>query len=520
MMKLLKKTSKFNLILVVILLLALPLRFYKIRSSLQFLGDQGRDSLIVAKIFKEGDLVFIGPVTSVGNMYLGPFYYYFMAPFLFLSYPSPMGPVYAVAIVGCLTLFLVYYLGKELIGKYPALVATFFYGFSFVVVKYTRFSWNPNILPLFSLIMVWATYRAWKKNAIYWLLVAFCFSILIQLHYLALLTAAGAGLVWLTQLYEILKSKKKSVKQLALKRLLLFTALGGVLFLISLTPLVLFDWKHNWLNVKAFQHLLVGEQAFTATNNYPVSFTIWKSFKELHGRAMQILFEFAIGQQRLLNTILAATSLAILGLALRIAKSKKDTTYYGKFVVAAYLLTGIFGTSVYEHTVFVHYIAFLFPITFLTYGIVFEFIYKKTKKIFSTLVFLSFAVFFLWYNFKKMPFKAIDWDLDDIHKTAQTIVDRVADNELYAIILLSESGDLYGMNYQYYLYALGKPTVRMEEFGNIDKLFVINENQPGVDVMSLNMWEIVSFHDKKLGEVYDIENGPQISIIERASNSE
>src|SRR5690606_24275698 len=86
-------------LMIAIVVVGAGLRLYNLPHTAQFLGDQGRDALIVSRIFKEGDLVFIGPVTSVGNMYLGPLYYYFMLPFLWLSYPSPLGPAYGVAIL-------------------------------------------------------------------------------------------------------------------------------------------------------------------------------------------------------------------------------------------------------------------------------------------------------------------------------------------------------------------------------------------------------------------------------------
>ena len=109
----LKKITLVHWIIFITLICASFLRLYNIPSTVQFLGDQGRDALIVADIFKKLDPVFIGPVTSVGNMYLGPLYYYFMLPFLFLTYPSPMGPVYAVALLGIVTVFLLFYLGKQ-----------------------------------------------------------------------------------------------------------------------------------------------------------------------------------------------------------------------------------------------------------------------------------------------------------------------------------------------------------------------------------------------------------------------
>ena len=66
-----------GLSLIGILLLAAFFRLYKIADYMTFLGDEGRDVLIVRNLLTKADPILIGPGTSVGNMYLGPLYYYF-----------------------------------------------------------------------------------------------------------------------------------------------------------------------------------------------------------------------------------------------------------------------------------------------------------------------------------------------------------------------------------------------------------------------------------------------------------
>ncbi len=499
------KTS--HIIVITLIVIGSLLRFYNLKNSLQFLGDQGRDALIVSKIFTEGDLVFIGPVTSVGNMYLGPLYYYFMVPFLWLSYPSPMGPVYAVAALGCVTLGLFYMLGKELVGEKSAIIGLFFYTFSHIVVQYTRFSWNPNPSPLVSLILIWATYKAWTNNARYWVIAAVCFSILAQLHYVSLLTGAGASIFWLLSVIDEYQSKNG--KQL--KGILRYSVVSGLIFITSQLPLLLFDWKHNWLNVHAFQKLFTQEQAFKTTHVFSIPELIWKTVTELHGRSMQILFEFPIGQQRIINTLLVIAVFIILGVVIR--KKHQEKKKSGELLLGVFLSITIIGTAFYNQSVFIHYISFIFPVTFLVYGRVFTFLFEKNKATIPIIVF--FSVYFLFYNLPKMPFQSLGWTVSDIEKTAHTIAERVDNDQLYNIILLADSGDLHGMNYRYFLFTTGKKPASMEQFGDAQKLFIINENQQGNDVLNLPIWEIQTFPQKIPSEVYTIENGPQIIVLER-----
>jgi len=85
------KISKELWLLGLILVVGAFLRLYKIDQYMTFLGDEGRDVIIVSRFIKHFDLMLVGPGTSVGNMYLGPLYYYLMVPALFLAGFSPVG---------------------------------------------------------------------------------------------------------------------------------------------------------------------------------------------------------------------------------------------------------------------------------------------------------------------------------------------------------------------------------------------------------------------------------------------
>ena len=68
---------KFRLfVLIGILALAFFFRLYRIDEYMLFLGDEGRDMLIVKRMLVDGKFTLLGPITSVGSMYMGPIYYY------------------------------------------------------------------------------------------------------------------------------------------------------------------------------------------------------------------------------------------------------------------------------------------------------------------------------------------------------------------------------------------------------------------------------------------------------------
>ncbi|MBD3279177.1 MAG: hypothetical protein GF390_00515 [Candidatus Pacebacteria bacterium] len=501
-----------TLILTITLVAAAFLRLYNLAGSLQFLGDQGRDALIVSKIFKEKDPVFIGPVTSVGNMYLGPFYYYLMLPFLWLSYPSPMGPVYAVAALGILTVWLTYRLGKELIGAKAAIIASIFLAFSATVVEYSRFSWNPNPAPFFSLLMIYFTYKAWKSHPKFWLVVAGCFSILIQLHYLTLLSLGGAGVIWLIQLAELIKSNSK-IKKAKLFKFALITLISMMIFLASLTPLILFDWKHNWLNAKAFQYLFTQEQNFK--HSAPLNFTqqLQQTLQDAQGRAGLILFEYNLGQNRHLNRDLTYLVLAALAYWLISRYRQQQLTQQknaGLIVILAYLITGIMGVATYEHQVYYHYIAYLFPVTALVYGFI---IAWWSQHALGKVLGLIFFGYFLQINLTNMPLQDTGWTLAEISQTSQEILQHLEPDDQYNLVLLSESKDLYGQNYRYFLSTSNNPPLDPTANSQAQKLVIINEAQAVQNVTGLPIYEIVQFQDSQISDQFRINNGPEITIL-------
>ncbi len=488
------KTNKFYFIAVsLVVLVAFFIRSYNLKNSQQFLGDQGRDALIVARIFKDHDPVFIGPVTSVGNMYLGPLYYYWMLPWLWLSYPSPMGPVWAMVVLGVLAVALTYVLGKKLVGREAALIASAILAVMPAAVVLSRFSWNPNPAPLVSLVMIWSTWMAYRYAKKYWLLVALTFSILIQLHYVTLLTLPAAGLVWLFQLYQDLKVKDKKRRKKKLLKLVKYTAFGLLIFLFSLTPLILFDLKHQGLNAKAFVSIM-SEKGFESDQAQGLK-RLTRALKETHGRSLHIFFEVTVGKVRALNTLMLVSLVGWLGYLIAVKRLFKR--YPGFSVVLVYLLVGIVGLSFYTQSVFDHYIAYLYPVAALTLGLAFAELWRF-KRWLGALIVSLFLVYESYFLFQTHPWQPAGLTLDEIEETAKLVVQNVPDNEIYNVILLDDTGDLDAFKYRYFLNTLSHPPTRRDERDKAKLLFIIDERSDRQTQKATDSpaYEIVVFPNK------------------------
>jgi len=389
-----KKNRTEFFVLLGIILLALVLRLYRIDEYMTFLGDEGRDVRIVRDLITTGNLVFIGPQTSVGNMYLGPLYYYMMAPALFLSGLNPVGPAIMNALLGAATIFLTYFIGRRWFGKSVGLIAAILFAISPVAIIYSRSSWNPNPMPFFSLLCVWGIYEVWKNNKHSWLpLVGIFFAFALQMHYLGLLLIPTLGLFWLLTLRQLKNEKKQ--KTIFVKK----TLIAICLFLILMSPLLLFDLKHDWMNFKAFQSFFSDRQ--TTINLNPA-----RSDPAIES----IISELLLGRQLTYATLAAViigvlTFLAYFGktkLSLKeFFKTKKDPAVSA---LLAWIGFGILGLGVYKQHIYAHYFGFLFPAVYLLVAFLLLFLWNN-KNILIKFLALTFFACLLYHGVYYSPLK-------------------------------------------------------------------------------------------------------------------
>jgi len=500
-----KKHKVISITLAILIIASSFLRLYNLEDTLMFQGDQGRDSYIISRIFKKADLVFIGPVTSVGNMYLGPFYYYLAAPFLFFSYPSPMGPVYMVAMLSILTVFLTFYLGKQMVGGKAALIATFLMTFSKEIVKHSRFSWNPNPVPLVSLLLIFFLSKRLDKPK-YWIYIFVLISIILQLHYITLLLVVAAAFWWFIDLASMLKKKKSKNK---LKLFGKYTAIGILVFLLSVLPLVLFDLKHDGLNKKAFQSIIFSEGTFEHGEQTIGSF-IYSLGVDIKSTGRQVLADQLFMSNKPIHNYLALM-FAIYLIAVLFIKKKRR---FGKqeTILISITLISLIGLTNYQHAIFAHYLLFLSPVISLLIGCLCRDLLKNKIGIIPVFAIL---LYFMIQNLPANYLESSGWKISDMKKLSESITEHTLPNEKYNILLISESKDFYAQNYRYFLSTTSNPPVDPGDHDQADKLFVINENLPTYKVPGLPNSEIVTFPNKENFETYQIEGGPEIIIFKR-----
>lgn len=487
-------------VFIFLVLLGSFLRLYRLRSTLQFLGDQGRDVLIVRRMLIERHPALIGPVTSVGNMYLGPLYYYFMLFPLLLTYPDPTGPALAVALMGIATLALIYVLGKKMVGERAALFATAAYAVSPLIITYSRFSWNPNIVPFFSLLFIWHLYQALKGQNRAWVFVGLWFSLLIQLHYITLIVGAFAGIGWIWTLVRAVR--EGSIR----KDFFVYTALAIIVFLISLIPLAVFDIRHGYINSRAFTAFFQSDgehfRFFSALPGVVVS------TGTLFVRNIAGMFLVNITGMWKLLTLL--TSLGIMG---QLLLSKKKREYrFGEQLLFTFFLFSCGFLALYRSSLYDHYLSFLFPIGALMFGMMLSALWDRT--ITRPLVALCVGAVIL-VSLQKTPGKEnLGYNIDMMNMTAMRIQEHVVPGEKYNIFLFSPTRDYQGMNYRYFLTTGKQAPEREDEFFNFTTLFVIDDER-NADIEHSNHYQLVVWPNRKVVETFEIPGGARVSVLRR-----
>lgn len=483
------RAHKLVIVLSGIMLLSAFLRLYRIHDTLQFLGDQGRDALIVRRMLIEHHPALIGPVTSVGNMYLGPFYYYFMLFPLMLSYPDPTGPAIAVALVGVATVWLIYAIGKTLIGKRAAFFAMFLYAISPLVIQNVRFSWNPNIVPFFALLLVWGMKKVLNKEDRYWIFIALMVSVLIQLHYITLALVAIAGLIWIWQV-----SQQVRVRHVR-RNFVWSTVLAALLFVVSLFPLIAFDIRHAYMNSRAFASFFTGGESHFTLSSLPL--TLMQGIAAFSERVTGGLFYAGT----------VGMGIVILGVALvLVAKTKHKVARANIHLLFGSFVGSLAIVSLYHGTVYDHYLGFLFPLGALLVGYVLDVMWQKPVGKLLVIVVLVMSVFFSWDRYAGK--QQLGYNIDMMKRTADEIHSRVSPNETYDILVFADTFDYQGMNYRYFLTTTDHAPASEEQIHQFKSLFVLDE-QHRERPLDTPQYKIAMWPNRTVVDSFTVQGGPR-----------
>lgn len=520
-----QKISTFVLV-GLILISAAFLRLYRIADYMTFLGDEGRDVLVVYGIL-HGDLTLLGPTASVGGFFLGPIYYYFMAPFLWLFNYNPVGPAIMVGLFGVATVWLVYKLGSEFFGIATGIMAATLYSIAPLIIAYSRSSWNPNLMPFFSLLTLYVLYKAFIKNS-WWLLIlsGIFLGVTMQLHYLA--TFLGVIIIVYVVCMNVLhaESLKKFADFLSItKKTLIYGVLLFLGFVIGWFPLLLFELRHNFPNFTSIYKFIFQSNEAVGGGRYfeiihDVTFRIFARLVTNYPPPEQVSvvdssitisliftqFTVPVGVLFVFTIFLSSVSIGVFLLrTFQISSRKNKASRY--LLLFIWFFVGVFLFGYYKKAIHDYYFGFMFPVPFLLVGHAFSYFWEKrtSYKVCATIVLLTLAIL----NLQGIPFRfPANRQLAQVEGIARTVYEKT-EGKPYNFALTGVGNSDHA--YRYFLTLWNKAPVKIEHTGNLganpktvtDQLLVICERPP-CHPLGEAKWEIAGFGRAEIVGEWDV----------------
>ncbi len=449
--------------MLIIFLLGTLLRLYRLDDFAIFLGDQGRDAIIMKRIVAFEHFPAVGPSSSVGQVYLGPFYYYFMAPWLSMFHMNPIGPVVGVALLSSLFIVMAYLMIADLFDKKTALLTSTFISFSSTLIDLSRFSWNPNILPMFSFIAVYFFVKAvFTKARPFFILTGLFAGFAFQLHYVMFSLLFAFLVVGLGQLYL---HRKKA------KPFILNMCLAVLAFIVVNIPLIFFDLRHQFLNIKNFITLF----------NSPGSTGAASISSVIDGFVSLNIFAFSLP----LHVVVVA--ICLIGM-LYTYKLWKDNSYR---IILTIFMFSLVITSFMTANKFPHYFGILYPLYYLIVSIVLMRIIGMIKTTYvATGAILLMAGLYIYTQGTHYQFLKVEPNRQIAHaeKTAEKIFPLIT-KDAYRLTAIPDS---FGYSaYGYFLEAWGKVPVNNLTLDPADEMIVLCER--GCEPIGNPQWDVAFF---------------------------
>lgn len=220
--------------LLLILVAAALVRFYRLPEMANFDFDQEYASNFAYLIFNEYPIRFIGQPLSIDGLYMGPWYFYFLTPFFYLFGLHPLGGFVGSVLVGLITILIYYWVGKEFFGSKAGLIAAGLRGFLFSKIEV---DWT--MVPAYHtdgiILLTWLCfYRYWQGKTLYLVPLGLLFGLYTSIHPILF----PFYLVFLTLL--LIKRRLPDLK---------ITLLSVISFILPILPLIIFEFLHSFLEI-------------------------------------------------------------------------------------------------------------------------------------------------------------------------------------------------------------------------------------------------------------------------------
>ena len=217
-------------------LVFLGLRLYKIENRVEFTMDQGLFMSKAYEIWQKKEITLLGPTASPivngRQFFQGPIIYYALVVLGVLAKWDPVRISWEIAILGMVGLAFFGMTLNKLWGRNTAIIGGILFAIWPTLITFGNFIWNPNFLLIITPVLMWTMVNSW------WLLAGIIAGIGLQFHF-------QFGLIILLILGWLVYKKTGFIKFVA----------GAA---IGYSPLIIFDLRNHFYNVRTIAEWLLG----------------------------------------------------------------------------------------------------------------------------------------------------------------------------------------------------------------------------------------------------------------------
>lgn len=409
------------------------LRFNNLHNLYIFAFDEEYQATYAMTLVNDFHPIWIGVSASFLDYYLGPYFTYFTAFWLFLSKGDPILTAYIGGFLGVITTLVIFYIGKRFFNLTTGIISSLLYAGLPLFVFYDQKYWNPMFVQLI-VLSIFASLILIKKSPWWWLLFSASIGAIFQTD-LAPLPLLFVG-VWL-----FFKGKYFLNKKLFLSCILVF--------LFFYWPLIIFDYNHNWSNLTVLSRYK--EQVAKSGAKFDPQGKVISIFDTL-GRFWYLepgksnaheINIFCNSQRTNPSSVLIGLSAALLLLFFYLCFKKKKREYT---ILACLLLTSIIFYVLYTGGAFEYYVHGFITLFVFIPGIIISLIKSKYKLI-ATL----FIVYILILGFNTVINSSDKYSLH-YKKALISSVMEIVKNDSFSIDKIGECYTYDGWRYLFKVY--------------------------------------------------------------------
>lgn len=459
-----------------------------------FLSDQGRDAIIMKRIMTGEHFPAIGAPSSIGQIYLGPFYYYLIAPFLLLFNFNPIGMSFGASILSIIGLIIIYIILKKEFNDTVGIIFLLLTTFSSINIEMSRFSWNPNLLPYFSFFTLYLFYKmVQKQKIIYSILFGIFFGLSLQLHYLAALLILPIIFYYLvTVIPNLFRDPNQILKRVQND---IFSIIS---FIIVSLPLLIFDLRHDFIN----------------SNNFLKFFTQGGITQQsaLYLRIIEVVqnginYAFSIN----VSFIIIVFLIILLFFWILLLKKTKSSCLF--VLNIANICLFFFGFSLLNSLRLPHYYGQIYISIYLVMAYLLSNLKEYLPKYWKVLI-SAFFIGFIIINFQKYNFlyKPGSNQISHSQKVAEFLAPKIGSKPFN---IATWPVELTEDNYSYFLEIKGLVPADRTKVEITDQMFVLCNKKP-CRILDSPSWNISMFGPAKIDKIWEVE---EITIYKLIHNN-